>query len=56
MIKCNFNSQTGEKIYHLPIDQQYDNILMQNEERKYVKTVKDAMDLGCRREYRWKSY
>lgn len=53
MIKCNLNSQTGEKIYHLPIDQQYDNVLMQNEKRIYVKTVKEAMDLGCRRAYRW---
>jgi DUF2075 family protein len=53
MIKCNLNSQTGEKIYHLPIDQQYDNVLMQNEKRTYVKTVKEAMELGCRRAYRW---
>src|SRR5690606_20769268 len=53
MIKCNLNSQTGEKIYHLPIDQQYDNVLMQNEERTYVRTVKEAMELGCRRAYRW---
>lgn len=53
MIKCNLNSQTGEKIYHLPIDQQYDSVLMQNEERIYVKTVKEAMELGCRRAYRW---
>ena len=54
MIKCNLNSQTNDKIYHLPIDQQYDNVLMQNEERVYVKTVKEAMELGCRRAYRWK--
>ena len=53
MIKCNLNSQTGEKIYHLPIDQQYDNVLMQNEERTYVRTIKEAMELGCRRAYRW---
>lgn len=54
MIKCNLNSQTGERIYHLPIDQQYDNVLMQNEKRIYVSTVKEAMELGCRRAYRWK--
>lgn len=53
IIKCNLNSQTGEKIYHLPIDQQYDNVLMQHEQRSYVKTVKEAMELGCRRAYRW---
>lgn len=53
MIKCNLNSQTGENIYHLPIDQQYDRVLMQNEKRVYVKTVKEAMELGCRRAYRW---
>lgn len=53
MIKCNLNSQTGDKIYHLPFDQQYDNVLMQNEERTYVKTTKEAKELGCRRAYRW---
>lgn len=55
MIKCNLNNQTGDKIYHLPIDQQYDKVLMQNEERIYVKTIEEAMALGCRRAYRWKS-
>lgn len=54
MIKCNLNSQTNEKIYHLPIDQQYDNVLMKNEERTYVRTIKEAMELGCRRAHRWK--
>ena len=53
MIKCNVNSQTGQNIYHLPFDQQYDNVLMQNEKRVYVKTVLEAMELGCRRAYRW---
>lgn len=53
MIKCNLNSQTGEKIYHLPIDLHYDRFLMQNEKRVYVKTVKEAMELGCRRAYKW---
>ncbi len=55
MIKCNFNSQTGENIYHLPFDLQYDKVMMQNEKRKYVKTVKEAMDLGCRRAFKWNS-
>lgn len=53
MIKCNLNTQTGQNIYHLPIDQQYDRMLMQGEKRKYVKTVKEAVKLGCRRAYWW---
>ncbi|HRA73416.1 MAG TPA: restriction endonuclease, partial [Flavobacterium sp.] len=53
MIKCNLNTQTGDNIYHLPIDQHYDRVLMSNENRIYVKTVKEAMDLGCRRSYKW---
>ena len=31
MIKCNVNKVTSEKIYHLPIDQQYDKILIVDE-------------------------
>jgi hypothetical protein len=49
MIKCNLE----KKIYHLPFDQQYDNMIMGNKNRKYVQTIKEAEDLGCRRAYRW---
>jgi len=31
MIKCNVNKVNSEKIYHLPIDQQYDKILIVDE-------------------------
>ena len=47
-IKCNVSRRTGEKIYHLPFDQQYER----NE--CYVWTVKEAEALGFRRAFRWK--
>ena len=31
MIKCNINMRTGEKIYHLPFDQQYDKCVIKKE-------------------------
>lgn len=53
LIKCN-RSKTGEKIYHLPFDQQYDKIVMQRKKSCfYVSTVKEAEKLGYRRAYRW---
>lgn len=54
-IKCNESRSTGEKIYHLPMDQQYDRIKMVDEESKYyVRTVAEAESLGFRRAYRWR--
>ncbi len=48
-IKCNINRKTGEKIYHLPFDQQYDKILIeQNRGESYVKTTKEAEEKGFR--------
>ena len=53
MIKCNI-SKTGEKIYHLPMDQQYDRaIITPWKGDRYVATVQEAEDLGFRRAYRW---
>jgi hypothetical protein len=53
-IKCNISRQTGEKIYHLPFDQQYDSTLVEYERGElYVATVKEAEDLGFRRAWRW---
>ncbi len=53
LIKCNI-SKTGEKIYHLPFDQQYDNIRLNPEDGDcYVHTVAEAEKLGFRRAYRW---
>ncbi len=53
-IKCNISKRTGERIYHLPFDQQYDNTRVDQEDlEKYAMTVKEAEKLGFRRAYRW---
>lgn len=53
LIKCNI-SKAGEKIYHLPMDLQYDRaIITPSKGDCYVSTVKEAEDLGFRRAYRW---
>ncbi len=53
MIKCNYSSN-GEKIYHLPFDQQYDRMVPTGKDF-YAWTVKEAEDLGFRHAYRWHS-
>ena len=54
-IKCNTFSTTGEKIYHLPMDQQYDRIVMnKNAGRFYIDTVEKAEARGFRRAWRWR--
>lgn len=54
-IKCNI-SNTGEKIYHLPFDQQYDRTkIIKSHGEFYCSTVKEAEDKGFRRAFRWKS-
>lgn len=51
-IKCT-TTKDGEKIYHLPTDQQYDNIGINKDSRRfYVSTVSDAVAKGHRRAYR----
>ena len=40
MIKCNINN--GEKIYHLPFDQQYHRTEITKEGEFYAMTVKEA--------------
>jgi hypothetical protein len=53
-IKCNISKRTGEKIYHLPMDQQYDRTLVEKDRDEcYVGTVADAEKLGFRRAWRW---
>lgn len=52
IIKCNI-SKTGEKIYHLPFDLQYDNTNVLDNGGKYVETVLEAEQLGFRRAYKW---
>lgn len=50
-IKCNINGQT--KIYHLPMDQQYDRTIIGNQPGEfYAFTVKEAEDAGFRRAFR----
>jgi len=54
-VKCNISRKTGEKIYHLPFDQQYDNIVIEEEKLEcYVETVQEAEALSYRHAYRWK--
>lgn len=46
-IKCNINN--GEKIYHLPFDQQYDRAEIKNVGEFYAYTVEEAERAGFRR-------
>lgn len=48
IIKCNINSN-GEKIYHLPFDQQYDRTEIKSPGEFYATTVKEAEAAGFRR-------
>lgn len=55
LVKCNVSRRTGEKIYHLPFDQQYDRTLIEEERNEcYVETVAEAERLGYRRAFRWR--
>lgn len=54
-IKCNSSYATGEKIYHLPFDQQYDRTTIETERNElYVETIDEAESLGFRRAFRWR--
>lgn len=53
MIKCNIGSN-GEKIFHLPFDQQYDKIKIElNKGEFYANTVEEAVERGFRRALRF---
>lgn len=54
MIKCNISS-SGEKIYHLPFDQQYDKVKIDKQGEFLALTVKEAEAAGFRRAMRWHS-
>jgi len=55
MVKCNISHVDGEKIYHLPMDQQYDKVIVGDQEGEfYASTVKEAESAGFRRAFRWK--
>lgn len=51
-IKCNI-SDSGERIYHLPMDQQYDNVVIDKPGEFFAMTVQEADNRGFRRAYRW---
>lgn len=54
LVKCNI-SQDGEKIYHLPFDQQYDKVqIFGKAGAQYVVTAKEAEELGFRHAYKWR--
>lgn len=54
MIKCNISQIGGEKIYHLPMDQQYDNVIIGDRKGEfYAQTVAEAEKKGFRRAFRW---
>lgn len=53
MIKCNINKSTGEKIYHLPFDQQYNRTVITPKDGEfYALTVAEAEKKGFRRAFR----
>lgn len=55
LIKCNI-SKEGEKIYHLPFDQQYDRVIIDPSDGDcYVSTVQEAEAKGFRHAWRWHS-
>jgi hypothetical protein len=53
LIKCNI-APNGDKIYHLPFDQQYDKTLIKNKGEFYASTIKEAEEKGFRRAFRWR--
>jgi hypothetical protein len=53
-IKCNVSRRTGERIYHLPFDLQYDRVVIEPERGEvFMTTVAAAEAAGFRRAYRW---
>ena len=55
LIKCNVG-KNGERIYHLPFDQQYDKVKMEPHKGEfYAQTIKEAEKAGFRRAFRWRS-
>jgi hypothetical protein len=53
-IKCNVG-RGGERIYHLPFDQQYDNTVVSPERGEvWVATTAEAEAVGFRRAWRWR--
>jgi hypothetical protein len=54
-IKCNISRTDGAKIYHLPFDQQYDNVKIEKHKGEfYCQAVQEAEKNGFRRAFRYK--
>lgn len=54
-IKCNISPRGGEKIYHLPFDQQYDRTkIIPTSGEFYAMTVSEAENRGFRRAFRYR--
>lgn len=55
MIKCNISQRTRERIYHMPMDQQYDKVKIDRTIGEcYVRTAAEAESLGFRRAFRYR--
>jgi Holliday junction resolvase len=55
-IKCNINSQTNERIYHLPFDQQYDKVKIElSKGERWATTTLEAENQNFRRAWKWNS-
>jgi hypothetical protein len=53
-IKCNIARRSGERIYHLPFDQQYDPTVIEiNRGERYAETCAEAEEMGFRRAWKW---
>lgn len=53
-IKCNVAPKSGERIYHLPFDQMYDQTVVHSSRGEfYTATVAEAEAAGFRRAFRW---
>lgn len=52
LVKCNVNSSTGERIYHLPFDQQFDRVQIKAKGESFEWTVEAAEAKGFRRAFR----
>lgn len=55
VVKCNVSGRDGQRIYHLPFDQQYDRTKIDaSRGESFVYTVADAERMGFRRAWRWR--
>jgi restriction endonuclease Mrr len=53
LIKCNISRKDGQKIYHLPFDQQYDKVIIEPEKGEFfAQTIAEAEAAGFRRAWK----